>query len=204
MLTLPEKFLFIVAVAAALYYGARGFLKVYNVIRRGQGETVPRAEMIERGVNALVTWLTIRPIWQTRTVASVFHAMIAWGFVFYFLVNFGDVLEGFFPITFLGEGFIGSIYRFLADIFTVLVLVGMVFFLLRRFLYDDKALDYRENVKLLDKVRTARSAAIRSSSASSFSSTLAFGCLAKVSRSPSTVAGPIRPLLRALVSCGAG
>ena len=153
MLTTAEKFLFIVAVAAALYYGYLGFLKVYKVIRRGQGEAVPRAEMIERGINALITWLTIRPIWKTRTGTGIFHAMIAWGFVFYFLVNFGDVVEGFFPITFLGEGFIGAIYRFLADIFTVAVLIGMLFFLQRRFIYPEEAFKYRANVKLLDKVR---------------------------------------------------
>ena len=131
MLTVAEKFLFLVAVAASLYYGYFGFLKVYKVIRRGQGETVPRAEMAERGINALVTWLTIRPIWKTRTMASIFHAMIAWGFVFYFLVNFGDVL-GRFLSHYLSwaKASLGTLYRFFADIFTVTVLVGMIFFLL--------------------------------------------------------------------------
>jgi len=154
MLTIVEKILFILAVGAALYYGYKNFVKVFQVIARGKGDFVPKSEMVSRAISALGTWLTIRPIWKTRTVASVFHAMIAWGFIFYFLVNFGDVMEGFFDITFLGEtGPIGAIYRFLADIFTISVLVGMIYFLVRRFILNDKALGYRDNIMLMDKVK---------------------------------------------------
>ena len=153
MLTWPEKILFAFAVAAALYFGYRNFKKVYLVIRRGAGEPVPQAEMWDRAKQALLTWLTIRPIWKTRETASVFHAMIAWGFVFYFLVNVGDVIEGYFDIHFLGTGFISVIYRFLADLFSMSVLLGILYFLWRRFVLADPALDYRENVKLVDKVR---------------------------------------------------
>lgn len=153
MLTIFEKILFILAVATALSLGYGNFVKVFQVIRRGKGELIPQSEMVDRGAEALKTWLTLEPIWKTRTVASVFHAMIAWGFVFYFLVNFGDVLEGFFPISFLGRGFPGNVYRFLADIFTMSVLIGMVWFLIRRFIINDKALTVRDNVMVVDKVK---------------------------------------------------
>ena len=153
MLTIPEKILFVVAVIAALYFGYVNFRKVFRVIARGHGEWVPRDEMMQRAQTALWEWLSIKPIWKTRSVASIFHAMIAWGFVFYFLVNFGDVMEGFFDIKFLGGGFIGSIYRFTADFFTLSVLLGMIYFLWRRFVVADKALSYRENVMLVDKVK---------------------------------------------------
>lgn len=154
MLTLPEKLLFIVAVAAALYYGYRNFEKVYRVIRRGTGEPVSRAEMGQRLSEAAVTWLSLRPIWKTRSVASVFHAMIAWGFVFYLLVNLVDVLEGYIPeFIFLGHGFLGNTYRFLVDFFSLTALVGMLYFLWRRFVQNDPALAYRENVMLVDKVK---------------------------------------------------
>ncbi|RME52292.1 MAG: (Fe-S)-binding protein, partial [Caldilineae bacterium] len=92
-------------------------------------------------------------MWKARTAASVFHAMVAWGFVFYFLVNFGDVLQGYFPIQFLGRGVIGGIYRFLADIFSVAVLVGIIYFILRRFVLHAPELGYRDNVTLMDKVK---------------------------------------------------
>ncbi len=153
MLTLIEKILFILAVGASLYYGFLGFRKVFLVMRRGQGEFPTRAETIARLQEAAITWITTKPIWKTRQWSSLFHGLIAWGFMFYFLVNFGDVLQGLFPITFLGHNFLGTTYRFLADLLTASVLIGMVYFLVRRFVYKDTALTYRDNIKLMDEVK---------------------------------------------------
>ncbi len=153
MLTLIEKILFIVAVAASLYFSYVGFSRVFRVVMRGAGVKPKPGEMASRAWNALVAWITTKPIWKTRRISSVFHIMISLGFVFYFLVNLGDVLEGLFPITFLGTGFIGNSYRFLSDIFSISVLTGMVYFLLRRFVFKSKALQYRDNVMLVDGVK---------------------------------------------------
>ncbi len=78
--------------------------------------------------------------------------MLAWGFTFYFLVNAGEVIQGYFPIVFLGSGPIGDVYRFLADVFSVAVLVGIIYFLIRRFITKDAALTYRKDVKLMPRV----------------------------------------------------
>jgi Fe-S oxidoreductase len=153
MLTLPEKILFVVAVVAALYFGYLNFNRVYRVIRRGKGDAPTRAEMMGGLVDAGIQWLSLRPVWKTRTASSIFHALIAWGFVFYFLVNLGDVIQGYFPVRFLGEGIVGGIYRFVADIFTAAVLVGMIYFLLRRFVFNSRELTFRDNVMLVDKVK---------------------------------------------------
>ena len=153
MLTLFEKILFVVAVAASLYFSAVGFYRVYRVIMRGQGEKPGFGAMGRRLWYAAVTWVTTRPIWKTRTFSSFFHIMVSLGFVFYFLVNFGDVLEGMLPITFFGEGLLGDFYRFVADLATVSVLIGIVYFIVRRFIYNDKALGYHDNVKLMEKVK---------------------------------------------------
>ena len=153
MLSFSEKILFIICVIGSLAYAYFDFKNVYQLIQRGSGRKPTWAEMKTRAIEALKTWLTLEPTWKTRPVASIFHAMIAWGFTFYFLVNFGDVIQGYFPIAFLGEGLIGGIYRFIADILTMSVLIGMVYFLVRRFILDDKALSYRGNVLLLDRVK---------------------------------------------------
>ncbi|MFZ1237932.1 MAG: [Fe-S]-binding protein, partial [Anaerolineae bacterium] len=152
MLTLPEKILFILCVAAALYYGYLGFKKIYLVIRRGQGE-LDAKKFVAQLFDAAINWLALLPTWRARKVPSIFHAMIAWGFTFYFLVNFGDVVQGYFPITFMGNGLIGNVYRFLADIFSISVLVGMVYFLIRRFIVNTPALTYRSNIKLMDRIK---------------------------------------------------
>ena len=153
MLTLFEKVLFIAAVCASIYFGYVGFRKVYEVVMRGPGEKPTFRQMMGKLWHAAVTWLTTKPIWKTRPFSSTFHIMISAGFVFYFLVNFGDVLEGLFPITFLGNNLLGDFYRFLADLATMSVLIGIIYFIFRRFVFRDKALTYRENIKLLDRVK---------------------------------------------------
>jgi Fe-S oxidoreductase len=153
MLTLFEKILFLFAVAASLYFGYVGFRKVYNVVMRGAGEKPTFGQMMSRLWDAAISWITTKPIWKTRPVSSFFHILISVGFVFYFIVNFGDIVEALFPVTFLGHNIVGDLYRFLADLATVSVLIGIVYFLLRRFAFNDKALAYRDNVKLMDRIK---------------------------------------------------
>ncbi len=151
MLTPIEKFIFAALVLATIYNGYWAFYKVYLVIRRGQGD-YDDDHIKERAWRALIDWATLRPVWKTRPVSSLFHAMVAWGFMFYFLVNFGDVVQGYFPIRFLGDGVIGHLYRFIADILSVAVLIGMTYFLIRRFLAHDPHLEFHDNIKLHEKV----------------------------------------------------
>jgi len=154
MLTIFEKILFVIALGASIYFGFLGFRNVYRVVMRGQGDKPTLGELGRRLWYAAVTWITTRPIWRARPLSSVFHIMVSLGFIFYFLVNFGDVLEGMIDgFTFLGEGPIGNVYRLLADIATLSVLVGVIYFIVRRFIYNDKALTYRDNVKLVDAVK---------------------------------------------------
>ena len=61
--------------------------------------------------------------------------------------------KGCSPFTFLGDNLLGDFYRFLADLATMSVLIGIIYFILRRFVFRDKALTYRDNIKLLDRVK---------------------------------------------------
>jgi Fe-S oxidoreductase len=153
MLSTSEKVLFVICVIGALAFAYPAWRNVYRVIRRGAGEGPGWAAILSRLGEAARKWITLTPVWKTRPLPSLFHALIAWGFTFYFLVNFGDLLQGYFPITFLGEGMAGDLYRLLADLFTMAVLVGMVYFLLRRFLFASPALSYHPNIKLIEPVR---------------------------------------------------
>jgi Fe-S oxidoreductase len=93
------------------------------------------------------------PAWRTRRLSTLFHFGISLGFVFYFLVNFFDVLEGLFGFSALdGDVWYANGYRLASDIFTVSVLVGTLYFLLRRFLFDSPRLKFRDNVKLYEPV----------------------------------------------------
>jgi Fe-S oxidoreductase len=153
MLTLLEKVLFLILTLLSLGYAWITFGLAFGVIGRGKGQLPSWGEMKGRLVKALARWLSEGSIWKTRRLSTIFHVMIAWGFTFYFLVNFGDFLQGMFPITFLSEGVIGDLYRLLADLFTAAVLVGMIYFLLRRFVFSSPALHYHPNVKLVEAVQ---------------------------------------------------
>lgn len=152
MLSVSEKILFLICAAGALAYAYDSWRAVWQVIRRGAGKLPSRAQVLARVRDAAVKWLTLKPTWKTRPIPSLFHALIAWGFTFYVLVNIGDLLQGYVPITVLGEGPLGALYRFLADVVTAAVLVGMIYFLLRRFLFASPALSYHANVKLMGQV----------------------------------------------------
>jgi len=148
MLTPIEKVVFVLAVVASLYLTYITFRRMVMVVMRGQGElyldNLPRR--ILAGLGALFTF---RPVFKTRLVSSLFHGLVGWGFIFYFLVNALDVLGGYFPAVhrFTQGGGMG-LYRLLADVLSVGVLVGMVYFLIRRFVVNAPALTHRPNVKL--------------------------------------------------------
>lgn len=89
-----------------------------------------------------------------RPLTSLFHGLVAWGFIFYLLVNIGDVLQGFIPdYVFLGEGTLGGLYRSLADVLSVGVLIGMLALIFRRFLLKPSELRTREQTLLHPKAR---------------------------------------------------
>jgi Fe-S oxidoreductase len=89
-----------------------------------------------------------------RPLTSLFHGLVAWGFIFYLLVNVGDVLQAFIlDFVFLGEGTIGRLYRLLADVLSVSVLIGMLALIIRRFLLKPSELRTREQTLLHPKAR---------------------------------------------------
>ncbi len=153
MLTLPEKIIFILAAALTGWLTWRAVQQIIAIITKGQGR--PDWSLARKRLGrVLVEILTWRPLIKFRRTTSLFHAFVGWGFTFYLLVNLGDVLQGFIPgFHFLGTGWIGNIYRLLADVFSVAVLVGMIYFLVRRFIFKPENLQIRENVLVYDDAR---------------------------------------------------
>lgn len=151
MLTPIEKVVFIFAAVVSLGLAWRTFRLAAGVIWRGEGR-LHVDELPWRLWRAIDVTLTQRTVFRARWGTSLVHAFIAWGFLYYFLVNGGDVLEGFFDFTFLGHGIIGDVYRLLGDILSVLVIAGMIYFLVRRFVVKTPVLTFRENVKLHENV----------------------------------------------------
>lgn len=146
MLTLIEKILFLIAVGGSLALAAGTFGKMWAVVRRGYTplNLANLPGKLGAGLSALVTQGRII---RHRKATSIFHYFIAWGFIYYVLVNVIDVLEGLF-FGFRLTGPVGNVYRLLADGLTVAVLLGMTYFLVRRFIAHAPALAIRKNVTL--------------------------------------------------------
>ncbi len=155
MLTSVEKLLFLTLSILAIGATFAGLREMIAVIARGRGElyldNLPR-----RLWTALIVYLTQRTTLKTRKVTSLIHWGVVLGFTYYFLVNAADLLEGFLPnFRFLeGAGLLKHGYDIVGDVLSVVVLVGVSYFILRRFvLPNKKELDYHDNVLLHPKVK---------------------------------------------------
>lgn len=153
MLTSLEKIAFTLAVLLSLIAVSQVANRIIRTIRRGQGEI--DLKVLPRRLPAVVLkTLTFQPVFRLRFLPSLFHAFIGWAFIFYLLVNLGDVLEGFIPgFEFLGNGFFSHLYRFLADMLSVAALIGMSVLAIRRYILRPINLTAREDVLLLPKAR---------------------------------------------------
>ncbi len=153
MLTLPEKIIFAIAVLVTLYLAWKAANRLIKIIARGQGSP-DWALARRRLVAALAKTVSLAPTWRLRPLPTLFHAMVAWGFMYYLLVNIGDVYQAYFGGHFLGQGLIGNLYRLGADVLSVAVLAGMAALLVRRGVFRPAVLTAREDVLLHPKART--------------------------------------------------
>lgn len=157
MLSTPEKLVFLVLALVALYYAYIGFARVTRVVLRGGPSSYPRLDRLpQRAGRAILRWLSQRTVFKRRPLTSAFHAFIFYGFVLYLFVNLIDLLNGYLPRAWtdgIRFGFVGDAYRLLADVLTVLILLGMVYMLIRRFWARDRHLAHNERTLLHDQVR---------------------------------------------------
>ncbi len=153
MLTLIEKLLFALAFGASLWAGYKAADRLIKIILRGQGRP-DWALARRRLVSALAKTISLQPTFKIRLGSSILHGMVAWGFIYYLLVNVGDVYQAYVEGgVFLGTGLLGNLYRFGADLLSVAVLVGMVALLVRRFVMKPAILTTRESTLLHPKAR---------------------------------------------------
>ncbi len=153
MLTIPERILFLGLVLLSVALAFRGFRQMAQIVRRGEGK-LAWDQLGTRLFQAIVVYISQRTVLKRRFLTSLLHLGIVWGFTFYFVVNLGDVLEGYLPaFRFLGQGGIAALYRLIADLLSVAVLVAMSYFLIRRFLIKVPALTYHDNILLHPDVK---------------------------------------------------
>ncbi len=106
MLTLPERIIFAVAVLISLYFTYQAVMRILHTLQRGHGR-IDWSVIKKRIIAIPARVISFQPVFRFRLVPSIFHALVGWGFLYFFLVNTGDLLQGYLPgFVFLGNGII--------------------------------------------------------------------------------------------------
>ncbi len=164
MLTFPERIAFIVFAALMLALTGWRASQIVRAIARGRGR--PDWQYIfqtvrERLLAQLLIIGTNVPVFFNRPLVGLFHFMVFAGFSFYLLVNVSDALGGYTTWNTLHPGHVNdntlapliNLFNLAADLLSVAVLVGVAFFLIRRFIRKDPAFNFRDNILLNPKVK---------------------------------------------------
>ncbi len=153
MLTLPERIIFILAVLLSLYATFQAVMRILRILQRGHGRP-DWSVLRKRLLSAPARIISFQPLFRFRLLPSLFHALVGWGFLYFVLVNLGDLLQAYFPdFQFLGSGTIGNFYRLGADISSIAVLTGIAALIIRRFIIRPATLSARPDVLLHPKAR---------------------------------------------------
>ena len=129
------------------------FKKMFKIILGGTNPII-WTDVIKNWNAGLIAFISQKTLFKTRPVVGFIHALVAWGFTLYLLVNIIDVLYGFIPnFKFLPNSITGDIYRLFVDTFSILVLLGVFYFLARRFIIQEDRLTIKDPVLLSDRAK---------------------------------------------------
>ena len=129
------------------------FKKMFKVILAGTNPII-WTDVLKNWNAGLIAFISQKTLFKTRPVVGFIHALVAWGFTLYLLVNIVDVLYGFIPnFKFLPNSITGDIYRIFVDTFSILVLLGVFYFLARRFIIQEDRLTIKDPVLLSDRAK---------------------------------------------------
>jgi len=153
MLTLIEKILFVIATLVSLYYTYRGVARIMNHINSGQGK-IDWSLAYKRIGDLILKVGLFQPVFRFRLWPSILHGLIGWGFLSFLLINLADLIYAFTNFKLLDHvGLFGDLYRLLADIANVAIIVGIVAMAIRRFILLPATLTTRETTLLHPKAR---------------------------------------------------
>ena len=150
MLTVFERVIFLILIAVMFFLTFKSFRRMIKIINRGQDKLYFN-NIASRILKAITVLISQKTVLKSRPIVSLLHSLIAWAFILYMIVNFGDVIYGFSAINISYTfGVIGNIYRLFVDIFSVLAILAMAFFLVRRFIFSSEKLKYNANVLIAE------------------------------------------------------
>ena len=113
MLSNLEKIIFVVMVIGSFGASYITFKKMFKVILAGTNPII-WTDVLKNWNAGLIAFISQKTLFKTRPVVGFIHALVAWGFTLYLLVNIVDVLYGFIPnFKFLPNSIIAVSYTHL-------------------------------------------------------------------------------------------
>ncbi|MFQ6084468.1 MAG: heterodisulfide reductase-related iron-sulfur binding cluster [Candidatus Aminicenantia bacterium] len=143
MLSFTEICLFIFVFTLTVF----GFMKPiyfrYQLIRLGKLEDRYNSPL-KRIKDAFISFFFLKcSVKKERIFTGVIHFFILYGALIFDTVTVNHILEGFKEDFYLfGYGTLGFIHSLLVDIFALLVILGVLYFIVRRYVFKPKALTY--------------------------------------------------------------
>ncbi len=141
MLTLPEKIVFAIVLLGAIGYFIHRIVTLVRLIRLGKSDPDNRLENLgARIVNVLIDVFLQRKVLR-KPIVGLLHLLIVWGF-FVFAVNTinhfaGAFIEGF---HLFGKTKLALYYASMADLFAVLIIIGVLGLAFRRYVLRPESL----------------------------------------------------------------
>jgi len=155
MLSLPEKIALTLAEILSFYFTYVGVKRIVAHISSGQGKA-DWSLGIKRLGGLIIKIGLFKPLFrmQKRLIPSIVHVIIAWGFIGFLLILAGDFINAYTGFSILEHlGLFGDVYRLLAEILNIGLLIGAVYMGVRRFVFRPKSLTTRRGIKLVRWVR---------------------------------------------------
>jgi len=161
LLTPIEKIIFILLALTSVGFTYHGFKTIIDSVRKGR--SAPELKDVPGSLlKAAIKVLFQQTIFKARKVLSAIHMGLFFGLITYAFVNIVDALEGLVPgfeLTYGGAhltnapmGLVNT-FNLITDVMSGFLLFSITVFLVRRFITKDKALTFRDNVLLNDKVK---------------------------------------------------
>ncbi len=153
MLSLFEKIFFAFAVGVSLYFTWQGVHRIIKHISSGKGQPDWNLVVRKSGI-ALFKFMSFQPVFRFRPIPSTLHGLIGWGFIAFLLINLSDLIYAYTGWRLLEHtGMFGDLYRLLADIANLAILVGIVAMAVRRFVFRPATLTTRQSTLLDERAR---------------------------------------------------
>mgnify|MGYP000247528963 CR=1 FL=1 len=143
MLSISEIIIFIFILTLTGYGFFKPLYLKYQLIRLGKPEN-RYDKPLKRIKDAILSFLILRcSVKRERVFTGFMHFFILYGFIVFSTVTINHILTGFKSnFRLFGHGLADSIYSFIVDSFAILVLVGVIYFMIRRYIFKPKSLTY--------------------------------------------------------------